>query len=137
MTKAMKIWGTTAVFDGTTVGEIKTLGKGNRKREIIEVFTCDSADEAVEKISSGINEGQLTLGCIYDGEVAGTYKSLNTKFAAGTSGTLTITMKNLSTLAASAIIVEINTPGGEAKAGVAEYEVTFDISGAWTVTGHA
>ncbi|OHB65754.1 MAG: hypothetical protein A2Y76_01630 [Planctomycetes bacterium RBG_13_60_9] len=134
-TKAMKIWGTTATFDGVTIGEIKTVGKGKRKREIIEVFTTDSTDEQVEKISSGINNGQLTLGVVYDGEVAGVYKSLDTKFVAGTVGTLLVTMKNGSTLSMDALIGEFETPGGEAKGGMAEYEVTFEISGTITVTG--
>ncbi len=134
-TKAMKIWGTTVSFDGVTIGEIKTVGKGKRKREIIEVFTTDSANEQVEKISSGINNGQLTLGVVYDGEVAGVFKQLDTKFVAGTVGTVTLTMKNGSTLSFSALIGEMETPGGEAKGGMAEYEVTFEISGTITVTG--
>ena len=134
-TNAMKIWGTTAVFNGSSVGEVRTVGRGKRKREIIEVFSCSSPGEAVEKLSSGINEGQITLGCYYDGDVVGAYKTLDTAYAAGTSGTLTLTFGNGSTISATAIIVELDTPGGEAKGGVAEFDVTFDISGAWTMTG--
>ena len=136
-TKGMKIWGTTGVFDGVTIGEITNVGEGTRTRELIEVFSCDSADEAVEKLSSGRDEGELPLTCIYDGEVAGSYHSLDTKFAAGTSGTLTITFKNLSTMSATAIIRTLGTPGGPARGGIATYNITFSISGAWTHTGHA
>lgn len=134
-TKGMKIWGTVVEFDGVTIGEIKTVGKGKRSREIIEVFSTDSVDEAVEKLSSGINNGQLSLSVIYDGEVAGIYKQLDTKFVAGTSGTVTITMKNGSTLTFTAIIASLETPGGEARGGIAEYEIVFEISGGITVTG--
>ena len=136
-TKGMKIWGTTGIFDGVTIGEITNVGEGSRTRELIEVFSCDSANEAVEKLSSGIDEGELPLTCIYDGEVAGSYHSLDTKFAAGTSGTLTITFKNGSTMSATALIRMLGTPGGPARGGIANYNITFAISGAWTHTGHA
>ena len=135
MTKAMKIWGTTVSFGGVAIGEIKTVGKGKRKRDIIEVFTTDSTDEQVEKISSGIDNGQLTLGVVFDGEAGGAYETLNTDFVAGTTKTLLITMKNGSTFSIDAFVAEMETPGGEAKGGMAEYEVTFELSGDITFAG--
>lgn len=136
-TKAMKVWGSTVTFDGVSIGEIIDLGRGNPTRNIIRVFTTDSDDEAAEKISSGVEPGQVTFRCVYDGEIAGQYHQLHTKFWAGTIGTLLRTYSNGATVSASAIIANIESPGGAAEGGVQEYSITFDISGALTHTGVA
>jgi hypothetical protein len=134
-TKAMKVWGTTAEFNSYAIGEITSVGKGKRKRQVIEVFTCDTPNEQAEKISSGIDNGSLTLGVIFDGESGGVYESLDADFQAGTVATLLLTATNGATFSVDAFIGELDNPGGNAKGGLMECDVTFELSGAITYTG--
>lgn len=134
-TKAKKVWGGTVVFDGVTITEITTFGKGQSKREIIEVFSCDSTSEAVEKISSGLNNADITFGRIFDGDVAGCYNSLKTKYDADTSGSLVLTIPAGGTFTATARIDMLETPGGPARGGVHEHDISFSISGSWVFVG--
>ena len=133
-TNAMKIWGTTATFNGSLVGEIEDVGKATQSRALIKIFTTDSANESAEYLTSGIERGQLTLQCVYDGEVAGTFSDLQTDFDAGTKATLLVTYKNGSTKSVTAMIVNLETPGGAADGGHAQYSVTFQLSGTLAYT---
>jgi hypothetical protein len=67
--------------------------------------------------------------------VTGTYSKINTDFVAGTVATLLITFKNGSTLSCDALIGELDTPGGPAKGGMMELDVTFEISGTMSFAG--
>ncbi len=133
-TKAMKIWGTTVRFNGNLVGEITDVGKAGQSRKLISVFSCDSASESMEYLSSGIERGQLTLGIVFDGEVGGTDATLQTAFDADTSGTLLITYKNGATKSITARVISLETAGGAADGGYAQENVTFQLSGALTNT---
>jgi len=114
-TKALKAWGLTVAFDGVTIGEITSFN-GTRVREMIEIFTCDSDDEATEYITSGLNEGEPTLGCVYQPGNAENYDTLNDKFLAGRKGTLLVTLAaptgaSSPTLSVSAFISSLAYPG--------------------------
>ena len=133
-TTAMKIYGTTATFNGNLIGEIEDVGKANQSRSLIKIFTTDSTDESAEYLTSGIERGQLTLQCVYDGDVAGTFYNLQTDFDAGTSGTLLLTYANNSTKSITALIANLETAGGAADGGHAQISVTFQLSGTLTYT---
>jgi len=72
-TSAIKAWGTTVAFDGVTLGELKGISGSGSSRNIINVFTCDSANETADKMQGGIDAGQVTLNLIYWGALAGAY----------------------------------------------------------------
>jgi len=133
-TTAMKIWGTTATFNGNLIGEIEDVGKANQSRNLIKIFTTDSTNESAEYLSSGIERGQLTLQCVFDGDVAGNFYNLQTAFDAGTEGTLLITYPNGSTKSITALISGLDTAGGAADGGHAQFSVTFQLSGTLTYT---
>lgn len=135
MTRAMKIWGTTVTFNGNTIGEIEDVGRAGQARSLIKIFTCDSANESAEYLTSGIERGQITFTCVYRGDEPGTYENLQTDFDAGTSATLLITYANGSTVSVSALIVNLEVAGGTADGGHAQYSVTFQLSGTLTYTG--
>lgn len=134
MTKAMKVWGTAVTFHGYSIGEIEDVGKAAQSREVIEIFTCDSANESSEYLSGGITRGQITFQCVFDGETSGTFYNLQTDFDADVSDTLLITFKNGAKKSIAAKIVNLETAGGAAKGGHMQYSVTFQLSGAMTYT---
>lgn len=142
MTQALKAWGTTLSFDGVTIGEIVSIN-GTRAREILEVFTCDSADEAVEKLTAGINEGDPSFQCVHQQGAAGSYKELNQKFLAATEGTLLITytdnaaVPNTSTISCTATMVSLSLPGFGSARDFVMVDVTLTISGKITFTDSA
>ena len=131
---AMKIYGTTATFNGNLIGEIEDVGKANQSRNLIKIFSTDSTNESAEYLSSGIERGQLTLQCVYDGDVAGNFYKLQTAFDDGTSATLLITYANASTKSITAVIASLDTAGGAADGGHAQFSVTFQLSGTLTYT---
>jgi len=133
-TTAMKIYGTTATFNGNLIGEIEDVGKANQSRNLIKIFSTDSTNESAEYLSSGIERGQLTLQCVYDGDVAGNFYNLQTAFDDGTSATLLITYANASTKSITALISSLDTAGGAADGGHAQFSVTFQLSGTLTYT---
>jgi len=134
MTKAMKIWGTSATFNGYSIGEIEDVGKATQSRATIKIFTCDSVDESAEYLTSGIERGQVTLQCVFEGEVGGTFANLQADFDAGTKATLLLTYKNGAKKSISALITSLETPGGAAEGGHAQFSVTFQLSGTLTYT---
>lgn len=138
MTSALKAWGTTLSFDGVTIGEITSFN-GTRTREMIEVFTCDSADEAVEYLTSGLNEGSWAFGFVYQPGNAQNYDVLNDKYLQGRTGTLLVTLAaptgaSSPTLSVSAIISNLSAPGFGSPREVDMGEVTFQTSGKVTYT---
>jgi len=133
-TKAMKIWGTKVNFNGYFIGEIEDIGEGDQSRNLIKIFTCDSADETAEFLTSGIEPGQLSFRCVFDGEVGGTYALLLADFKAGTIATLEITYKNGAKKSINAMIIKHPTAGGAAEGGHAIFNVTFQLSGSLTYT---
>jgi hypothetical protein len=135
-TKAMKIWGTAVQFNGYSIGEIEDVGEGDQSRNLIKIFTCDSENETAEFLTAGIEPGQLTLRCVFDGEVAGTDAKLLADFQAGTIATLEITYKNGAKKSINAMIVKHPTAGGAAD-GHAVFSVTFQLSGTLTNTPKA
>lgn len=133
-TKAMKIWGTQVSFNGYSIGEIEDVGKAPQARNLIKIFTTDSEDESAEYLSSGIERGQLALQCVFDGEVGGTAALLQADFDAGTTATLEITYANGAVKSIDALIVNLETAGGAADGGHAQFNVTFQLSGTLTYT---
>lgn len=133
-TNAMKIWGTTVNFNGYLIGEIEDVGEGDQSRNLIKIFTTDSADETADFLTAGIEPGQLSLRCVYEGKVGGTYSQLLTDFKAGTIATLEITYKNGSKKSIQAMIIKVPTAGGPADGGHAVFNVTFQLSGTLTYT---
>lgn len=137
-TKALKAWGTTLSFDGVTIGEIVSIN-GQRTRNMIDVFSCDSADEAVERLTSGLDEGTWSFGCIYQPGNAENYDVLNDKFIQGRKGTLLITYATPSgasapTLSVSAIITNLSVPGFGSAREIDMVECTVTTSGKATYT---
>jgi len=114
-TKALKAWGLTVSFDGVTIGEVTSFN-GTRVREMIEIFSCDSDDEATEYITSGLNEGEPTFGFVYQPGNAENYDVLNDKYLAGRKGTLLVTLAaptgaSSPTLSIAGFISNLSYPG--------------------------
>jgi hypothetical protein len=136
MTSAVKAWGTTVAFDGVTIGELTSVS-GSRTRNTIDVFTCDSADEAVEILTSGIDEGTVTMGFIHQPGAAENYDVLNDKYLQGRKGSLVITQPapagaSAPTLTGQAIITSLDVPGFGSPREVYAFNVSFRISGKFT-----
>lgn len=132
-TNAITLTGATLVFNSNTIGEIMSIS-GNRNRNINEVLSADSTDNAVEKIAGSLNEGDVTIHIVYDGSNAGVYNDLNTDFQAGTKAALLITLSDTSSFSASAIVSSLGDPSAGAGDGILELDVTFAISGKVTYT---
>lgn len=129
-TKAQKAWGTTVSFDGVTIGEITSFN-GARTRNMIDVFTCDSTDEAVERLTSGLDEGAWSFGCIYQPGNGENYDVLDDKYLQGKKGTLLITGPtpagaSAPSLSVQAIITSLSVPqfGSPSEVKVLEFTVT-------------
>lgn len=138
MTSALKAWGTTVSFDGVTIGEIVSIN-GQRTRNMIDVFSCDSADEAVERLTSGLDEGTWTFGCVYQPGNAANYDVLNDKYLQGRTGTILITLATPTgasspTLSASAVLTTLSIPGFGTAREVDMIEFSVTISGKVTYT---
>jgi len=137
-TNAIKAWGTTVSFDGVTLGEVKSISGSGSSRNIIRVFSCDSANETADKIAGGIDSGTVTLGLIYWGAVAGPYKTANDKKNSGVLGSLVITYRDASIRQGQALIQNVGEPSfGDAEGSIVEFSVTFDISGEMELTDTA
>lgn len=84
-TNARTALGTVLTFNNNTIGEILSIS-GTRTCRIIDILSCDSTDEAVEKIAGALNEGEVAFHCIYDPTDGGVYNNLNTDYQARTKG---------------------------------------------------
>jgi len=132
-TNAITAMGTVLTFDTETIGEVMSL-TGTRSRRIVDILSCDSTNEAVEKIAGALNEGEVTVHIVYDGSDAGVYNILNTKFLAKTNATLLITYPDTSSHSCNAIISSLGLPSFSEADGPIELDVTLALSGQATFT---
>lgn len=137
-TKAQKAWGTSVKFDGVTIGEIISFN-GARTRNMIDVFSCDSSDEAVERLTSGLDEGAWSFSCVYQPGNAENYDVLNDKYLKGVLGTLLISGPTPSgasapTLSVQGIITSLSVPQFGSASDYKTVEFTVTTSGKATYT---
>lgn len=137
-TQGQKAWGTTVTFDGVTLGELVSFS-GGRTRSMIDVFSCDSDDEAVERLTSGLDEGVWTLGFIYQHGTAKNYDVLNDKYLQGKKAELQITGPtpdgaSAPVISVQAIITNLGVPGFGSARDVKTFEASFTTSGKVTYT---
>jgi hypothetical protein len=132
-TNARTALGTVLTFNTNTLGEIMSLS-GTRSRRIIEILSCDSTDEAVEKIAGALNEGEVTFHLVYDGSDQGVYNKMNTDFQAKTKATCLITYPDTSSHSCSGIISSLGLPSFSEADGSLEVDVTIAFSGKATYT---
>ena len=135
-TNAITALGVVLTFDTDPVGEIQSLS-GTRSRRIIEILSCDSTDDAVEKIAGALNEGEVTFHCIYDGTDQGIYNKLNTAFQAKTKGTCLITYPDTSNHSCSGIISSLSLPSFSEADGEVSVDVTIALDGKAVYTDKA
>ena len=128
MTNAITAMTTTLMFDVDTIGEIQSLS-GSRSRRIIEILSCDSTNEAVEKIAGALNEGEVTFHVVYDGSAAGVYNKLNTHLQAKTKATCKITYPDTSKHECSGIVSSLSLPSFSEADGEISVDVTIAFSG--------
>ena len=132
-TNAIKGYGATLTFNSNTIGEIMSIS-GSRSRTPIEIFTCDSADQAKEFLAGALDEGEITFHLVYDGSDAGVYNDLHTDIQAGTLAAFTVAYSDTSTHAGTAMISSLGTPGFGDADGFVELDVTLRVSGKTTYT---
>ena len=132
-TNAQTAMGVVVTFDVDTIGEIMSL-TGARSRRIIDILSCDSTNQAVEKIAGALNEGSATMHLIYDGSAAGVYNKLNTHLQSKTKAALLITYPDTSNHSCTALISSLGLPAFNEADGDIELDVTFEFSGQATYT---
>lgn len=132
-TNAITGLGTVLTFDGDTIGEIQTLA-GTRTRRIIEILSCDSTDEAVEKVAGALNEGEVSFHCIYDPSDDGVYKKLDGHLTGKTKGTCLITYPSAGSHSCTGIISSLSVPSFSEADGEVTIDVTIALSGKATFT---
>ena len=136
-TNARTALGTVLTFNNNTIGEIISLS-GTRTRRIIDILSCDSTDQAVEKIAGALNEGEVTFHCIYDPTGGGVYHDLNTDFQAGTKGVAgagcLITYPSAGSHLCDGIISSLTVPSYSEADGEITVDVTIALSGKATFT---
>ena len=127
-TNARTALGTVLTFNNNTIGEIQNLA-GTRTRRIIDILSCDSTDEAVEKIAGALNEGEVTFHCIYDPTAGGVYNDLNTDFLAKAKATCLITYPSAGSHSCTGIISSLSLPSFSEADGEISVDVTIAFSG--------
>lgn len=131
-TNARTALGTTLHFNGNLIGEIQSVS-GTRTRRVIDILSCDSTDEGVEKIAGALNEGEVTFHCIYDPTAAGVYNDLNTDFQLGTKGLnangCRITYPTAGIHLCDGIISSLSVPSFSEADGEISVDVTIALSG--------
>ena len=132
-TNARTAMGVTLMFDVDTIGEIQSLS-GTRTRRIIEILSCDSTNQAVEKIAGALNEGEVTFHCVYDGGNAGVYNKLNTHLQAKTKATTKVTYPDTSKHECSGIISSLSMPSFSEADGEISVDVTIALESKATYT---
>jgi hypothetical protein len=138
MANKLKAWGTAVSYDGVTLGRLTSFN-GARSRATIDVFCCDSADEAVERLTSGLDEGTWTMGFVLDSGHASNYDTLNDKYLAGLTKTLLIQPpqpagEQRPSLSVQAIITGLTVPQFGSARDVFTFEATFQATGKATYT---
>ncbi len=106
-TAGTKAHGTTLTYNAELVGEIISLS-GTRSRAAIPIHSCDTANNAIEKLAGSHDEGEITFTCYYIGTALGSYNDLNTDFLAGTANAFTVTGSDGTTWAGSGIITGLS-----------------------------
>jgi len=136
-TNAMVGLRTTLVFNGNSIGEIQSVS-GTRTRNVAEVLSCNSTNQAMEVIAASLNEGEVSFSCVYDQTAGGVYNDLNTDFIAGTSATATISYIDpaaaTSTHAGTAIITSLDMPSFGSPDDPIIVNITLRFSGQCTYT---
>lgn len=132
-TNARTALGTVLTFNNNTIGEIQNLS-GTRSRRIIDILSCDSTDEAVEKIAGALNEGEVTFHCIYDPTAGGVYNDLNTDFQGKAKATCLITYPSAGSHSCTGIISSLSLPSFSEADGEISVDVTIAFSGKATFT---
>ncbi len=132
-TNARTAMGTVLTFNNNTIGEIQSIS-GTRTRRIIDILSCDSTDEAVEKIAGALNEGEVTFHCIYDPTDGGVYNDLNTDFQAKAKATCLITYPSSGSHSCTGIISSLSVPSFSEADGEISIDVTIALSGKATFT---
>ena len=127
-TNAITALGVVLTFDADTIGEIQSLS-GTRTLRIIEILSCDSTDEAVEKIAGALNEGEVTFHCIYDPSDDGVYKKLDGHYQAKTKATCLITYPSAGSHSCTGIISSLGLPSFSEADGEVSIDVTIAFSG--------
>lgn len=127
-TNARTALGTVLTFNGNTIGEIQNLA-GTRTLRIIDILSCDSTDEAIEKIAGALNEGEVTFHCIYDPTAGGVYNDLNTDFQAKAKATCLITYPSAGSHSCDGIISSLSLPSFSEADGEISVDVTIALSG--------
>lgn len=135
-TNAQTALGVVLTFGVDTIGEIQSLS-GTRTRRIIDILSCDSTDEAVEKIAGALNEGEVTFHVIYDGSDAGVYNKLNAAFQLGTKSVCLITYPDTSSHSCDGIISSLSLPSFSEADGEISCDVTIAFSGKAAYTDKA
>ena len=135
-TNAIVALGTVLTFDVDTIGEIQSVS-GTRSLRIIDILSCDSTDEAVEKIAGALNEGEVTFHVVYDGSDAGIYNKLNTHYQAKTKATCLITYPDTSSHSCTGIISSLGLPSFSEADDEISCDVTIAFSGKATYTDKA
>ena len=132
-TAATKGFATTVAFNGNTLGEIISVS-GTRSRVAIPLHSCDTTNNAIEKIPGSMDEGEITFTLYYSGVSGGSYNDVNTDFLAGTSGTLLVTGGDTTTWSATGFITGLSMAefGGPDDPNIVT--VTVTISGQFTYT---
>jgi len=115
-----------------TIGEVRKLDISGRKRDSIDVSSCDSTSSAREFIPGMYDDGEISVEVIYDGANAGVANALNSAFTGKAAETWTITFPDTSTFVGSGFITSLST------ASAFESEITQSLtikcSGVWTFT---
>jgi len=129
-TNARVALGTVLTFNDNTIGEIQNLS-GTRSRRIIDILSCDSTNQAIEKIAGALNEGEVTFHCIYDPTDGGVYNDLNTDFQAvpPVKATCLITYPTAGTHSCDGIISSLSIPSFSEADGEISVDVTIAFSG--------
>lgn len=136
-TNAQVFLGATLAFDGDTIGEIISASGTFMTRNKTAILTCDSTNGVAEQLQGSATPGDLTFTCIYDPTASGAYDSLTAAVAAQTSGVVTFTYPDATTLTATlGCLLDVGVPS----AGGPDGEITVDLTIAvldaagWTYT---
>jgi predicted secreted protein len=113
-----------------TIGEVRKLDVSGRKRDSIDVSSCDSTSSAREFIPGMMDEGEITVEVVYDGSNTGVAYALDGAFTGKTAETWTITWPDTSSHSGSGFITNLST--ATAFESEITQSITIKCSGVWT-----
>ena len=131
----MAVHGHGTVLAGSTagtIGEVTKLDISGRKRDSIDVSSCDSTSSAREFIPGMYDDGEISVDVIYDGSNTGVAYALDSAFTSKTAETWTITFPDTSTFVGSGFITSLST--ATAFESEITQSITIKCSGVWTFT---